>query len=172
MRRQRQLILVCEGADIVGKTNIGLALSNKLRIPYFKNRLETPSLYDKHYFFNTLKYAQPIVLQLLEQTRQSIIFDRSYPSEFVYSQVYNRGTDFDLLASIDKRYSKLDTRIFIFERENYSGLKDDIIESDKILAVREKYHEFAKFTKCKINFVNVDDENLDREVDEVISTIT
>lgn len=168
---RKQTIIILEGADLVGKTNIGIALSNRLRVPYFKNYLEASSFNEVDYFFNTLKYAQPIVLQLLEQTRQSIIFDRLYPSEFVYSQVYNRKTDFDLLASLDKRYSKLGARIFLFERTDYGNLKDDIIESDKLELIKEKYREFARFTKCKVNFINVDDENLEREVNEVFACL-
>ena len=111
------------------------------------------------------------MLQFLEQTGYSVIFDRSYPSEFVYSQIYNRKTDFDLLAQIDKRYAQLGTHIFIFFRTNYDKVKDEIIENDKLLPISNKYKDFVKFTKCKVDLINVDGENLNEEIRQIINCI-
>ena len=83
-----QQIIIFEGPDGCGKTNISTALSEKIRVPYFKNKDEWKFFVDNpSYFVNALTYGDPYFLSYLEQTGASVIVDRWYPSEWVYSQV-------------------------------------------------------------------------------------
>ena len=163
---RKQKIIIFDGVDRCGKTEIALALSNELRIPYFKNHLEKKYWDSTNGFANALKYDQPYFLQFLEQTGYSVIIDRSYPSEYVYSQIYNRQTDFSLITEIDRRFAKLDTFIVVPYRDDYSNVRktDELISEDKFDLIHEKYKEFCQFTRCKTLRLNVDDEDLKREL--------
>jgi thymidylate kinase len=164
-------VIVFEGPDGCGKTNISKALSADLQVPYFKNTDEWRFFVDDPaYFVNALTYGDPYFLSYLEQTGASVIVDRWYPSEWVYSQVFNRPTNMDALELIDKRASALGTKIVIPYRKDYCGVTDqfkDIITSDVLDKVHTAYLRFVEWTECDTFLLNVDDENLARELIEV-----
>lgn len=166
-----QNIIIFEGPDGCGKTNIATALSGHLNIPYFKNESEWEFFEnDPSYFVNALTYGDPYFLSYLEQTAASVIVDRWYPSEWVYSRVFSRKTNPKVLASIDKRAASLGSKIIIPFRTDYSQVVDQfesIITSDVLKKIHEGYQEFAEWTACSTYFLNVDDEVLDRELQEI-----
>jgi thymidylate kinase len=168
--RKNQKIIIFEGVDRCGKTNIALKLSNILKIPYFKNHLEKKYWNSANDFANAIKYDQPYFLQFLEQTGYSVIIDRSYPSEYVYSQIYNRKTDYTLIDEIDRRYAQLGASLMFLYRTDYSKVcnQDDLVSEDKFALIHKKYIEFSQMTKCRHAMINVDDENLNREIEEIL----
>jgi thymidylate kinase len=172
---KKQQIIIFEGVDMCGKTEISKKLSKKLKIPRFKAINEHDVFLDKKdKFLHHLRYADPRVVDLLGQTKQSIIFDRTYPSEYVYSQILNRQSDFASLRFVDDEYAKLDTKIIICKRKSYCGIQDDLDSSinEEVLTKLDKmYDEFATWTKCKVLKLYVDDENLKREIKEILEFI-
>ena len=172
VRVANQRIIIFEGPDGCGKTNISQALGKVLGVPYFKNTNEWEYFEaDPSYFVNALSYGDPYFLSYLEQTGASVILDRSYPSEWVYSKVFNRETNRDALEYIDSKYAELGTKIIIPFRTDYSGVIDQFssVTPEKLSQIDEEYRNFAKWTKCETLFVNVDDENLDRELFEILN---
>jgi len=167
----RQNIIIFEGPDGCGKTNIAHALSQHSGVPYFKNESEWEFFEnDPSYFVNALTYGDPYFLSYLEQTQASVIVDRWYPSEWVYSRVFNRKTNHEALSSIDKRAAALGSRIIIPFRTDYSGVVDQfesIITTGTLKRIHESYKEFAEWTACSTYFLNVDDEDLNRELQEI-----
>lgn len=167
----KQKVIVFEGPDGCGKTNISKALSSDLNVPYFKNKDEWKYFVnDPAYFVNALTYGDPYFLSYLEQTGASVIVDRWYPSEWVYSQVFNRPTNMDVLELIDKRAAGLGTKIVIPYRKNYQDVVDqfeDVITPGVLENVHAAYLRFVEWTECDTFLLNVDDENLARELKEV-----
>jgi thymidylate kinase len=166
-----QKIFILDGPDGCGKTNIGKELSRRLSIPYFKNQDEHRYfLKDPDYFRNAIRYVDRYFTSYLEDTGVSVILDRAWPSEFVYSQVLNRTTDFEVLRELDERHRALGTKIVIPVRSSYDNVNDDYDEINKnIQKIHQFYMEFAAWSKCDVQVLNVDDENLDREIEEILS---
>ena len=166
-----QQIIIFEGPDGCGKTNISTSLSKDIRVPYFKNKDEWKFFVDDpSYFVNALTYGDPYFLSYLEQTGASVIVDRWYPSEWVYSRVFDRPTNMNALEHIDRRAAALGAKIIIPFREDYSKVVDQfdsIITPDVLKQVHETYMGFAEWTECDTFFLNVDDEDIVRELREV-----
>jgi len=170
--KENQVVLIFEGADGCGKTNISQSLSQLIGVPYFKNKDEWRFFEnDPTYFVNALTYGDPYFLSYLEQTGASVILDRSYPSEWVYSRVFNRETNHSALEMIDKRYAALGTKLIIPYRTDYSKVIDQFgaVTPEKLREIDQEYRKFAEWTKCDKFFVNVDDEVLDRELFEIFN---
>jgi thymidylate kinase len=173
----KQVILFVEGVDRCGKTQIAKELAKCISVPYFKASSEHDSyLSDKvnkrDAFLNQLRYADPRVFDVLKQTGYGLIFDRGFPSEFAYSKVMGRRTDMAMLEHMDNMWASIGARIILCRRTSYVGIVDDIdpeIDEVKLAALDAAYQEFACWTSCEVYQLNVDDENLDREVTEVVS---
>jgi len=169
---RKQQVIIFEGPDGCGKTNISQALSEMINVPYFKNTSEWEFFEnDPSYFINALSYGDPYFLSYLKQTGAGVILDRSYPSEWVYSKVFNRETNNAALEFIDEKYAELGTKIIIPFRNDYTNVVDQFtsVTPEKLIEIDAGYRSFAKWTKCETLFVNVDDENLDRELFEILN---
>jgi thymidylate kinase len=171
----RQRIVFFVGPDMCGKTEISKALSRVTDIPYFKASSEHDAFLSsrvskRELFLSQLRYADPRVMDLLKQTGQSVIFDRGYPCEYAYSKTFGRETDEKMLRHLDEEWAKLDARIVLCCRNDYSRIVDDLdptVKGDALQQIHYVYEEFATWTKCKLLKLSVDDENLQRELDEV-----
>ena len=160
-----------------GKTQIAKEVSRRTGIPYFKATSEHDTYLSskttkREAFLNQLRYADPRVFDVLKQTGHSIIFDRGFPCEWVYSKVMGRDTDLSMLQHMDEMWASIDARIVVCYRTSYLGIVDDLdpkITSHMLDALSSEYMEFARnYTKCKVHLLCVDDEDLDREVTEVM----
>lgn len=170
MKQQRILQIV--GPDMTGKTEIAKELSRVLSIPYFKASTEHATfLNQQDLFINQLIYADPRTADILSQTKASIIFDRGYPCEYAYSSVLKRKTDLDALKKVDELYSKLGTKIIVCYRSSYDGVTDDLdksINSSILTQLELEYRRWAQQSLCDVLFLNVDDKNLKREINEIL----
>lgn len=167
-----QRVIIFDGPDRCGKSEMARELSSRLQIPYFKNEAEWEAFSnDTQYFQNAMKYGDDFFYRFLKGTGTSCILDRSYPSEWVYSKVYNRSTYNDSLERIDTIASSIGVKIIVPFRTSYDGIYDEIhdIDSEHITKLDFMYYEFLKWTKCSSLRLNVDDENLDREMDDIIN---
>jgi len=168
MRKSDQKIIMFEGPDTCGKTNIAKALSDRIKIPYFKNKAEWANFETTpDYFVKCLQYGDlGFFSQYLAQTGASVILDRSWPSEWVYSRVFARPTNRTALQDIDRVYSSLGARIIVPIRSDYTRKIDqfDAITPEKLVELHSAYMDFCDWTSCKTLILNVDDENLEREL--------
>lgn len=170
-----QQLIFFVGPDMCGKTNIAQTLSQLSGIPYFKATSEHTSFLGSRVskndqFLNQLRFADPRVYDMLRQTKHSVIFDRGFPCEFAYSQVFGRETDMTMLRHMDEAYAGLGAKIIFCRRTSYSGIKDDLDESiqeELLWKLDYSYHEFFRWSKCKRMILTVDDEDLDREINEI-----
>lgn len=171
-----QQVIIFEGCDKVGKTEMAKELSKRLSIPYFKNTSEWAAFEnDKDYFINALRYSNPYFFSFLNETKTSVILDRSYPSEWAYSCVYNRQTDIKALNYLDELAAEqLKAKIIIPYRTSYVGLKDDVhdIDSDKLQEISDTYVMFSKWTKCDVLRFCIDSEDIEYEMKTIMQFLS
>lgn len=175
----RQKLVFFIGPDRCGKTQISKAVSKALNIPYFKATSEHTSFLSTRVstsdqFLNQLRFADPRVLDILRQTGHSVIFDRGFPCEYAYSKVMGRETDMVMLKHVDEAYAALGAAVVFCHRSSYNGIRDDLdpsIGQELLDRLHAAYELFTYWTKCRLLRLNVDDENLDREVREVVDFV-
>jgi hypothetical protein len=175
----RQVILFFVGPDMCGKTNIAHEVAKCVGVPYFKASSEHDSYLSskvtrREAFLNQLRYADPRVFDVLKQTGYSLIFDRGFPCEAVYSKVMGRETDHVMLQHMDEMWASIDARVILCHRSSYADIVDDLdsnIRENTLQRLHDAYFEWAASSKCKVHKLNVDDEDLKREVLEVVEFI-
>lgn len=146
-------------------------LSRLLGVHRFKNPRESMFFEkDSGYFTRAMKYGDPVVYELLKQTGLSVILDRSYPSEYCYSQAFERATDWGMLRIIDDLAASIGTRIIVPYRTDYGNAKDDFkaITRQKLERLHGLYEEFCGWTHCEVLRLCVDDEDLKREMSVIV----
>lgn len=168
-----QQVIMLVGPDRCGKTEIAKELSKRTGISRFKASTEHDTYFNGlSGFLNQLLYADPRAFDLAKQIGFSMIMDRAYPCEKVYSKVFNRETDEKVLDIMDKRWASLGTKIIICYRSSYKGIVDDLdsnIDETVLQKLSDEYLQFSLWTNCEVKLLNVDDENLDREVTEIMN---
>jgi len=173
MKTQR--VIIFDGPDGCGKTNIANALSKLTGIPVFKNEFEW-DYFDieskNEYFINAIRYQHPYLLSYIKQSSSSVIFDRAHPSEYVYPKVFSRKTDLSALRLCDDMSAELEAKIVIPYRSSYENVKDEYgVMPEHLRQADNYYREFAEWTRCETLFLNVDDENLERELREIMEFV-
>tara|TARA_R110002060_G_scaffold25513_1_gene34973 strand:- start:1231 stop:1773 length:543 start_codon:yes stop_codon:yes gene_type:complete len=173
----KQQVIIFEGPDGCGKSNIASALSDILGVPTFKNEAEWehfPKGEKTDYFLNAIRFAHPHLLEYFRQTKTSVILDRAYPSELVYSKIFGRNTDMKALRHCDDVCASMGAKIIIPHRTSYSNVTDqfDFVDENLLNSVHDGYmNHFLKWTKCEVHLLNVDDEDLSREVSDILQFI-
>jgi thymidylate kinase len=159
-------VIIFDAADHCGKTTMAKELSKRTGIPYFKNSDEHRYfLTDPNYFISAIRYVDTYFTSYLESTGNSIILDRAWPSEWVYSKVLGRSTDMDVLSELDRRHAALGTKIIIPYRSSYEGITDKYESvTNNLQRISDTYAEFAAWSRCDCLRFNVDDEDLEREM--------
>jgi hypothetical protein len=158
MKSASQQVIIFEGPDGVGKTEIARELARRLEIPYFKPRVERANWkMGGDSFLNELRYGEIRELELVRQTGLSMVKDRGYPSEHVYSKVFGRQTDVDLLSSFDAAYAQLGVTVIICLMSDYGQARpDDLVDAGKIWRLHDAYLEFKNLSLCKTYSIYTD----------------
>lgn len=152
-----QRLIIMEGPDGCGKTNIGKALSRYYNIPYFKISTEADN-WRNNKFKEALEFDQTWASQFFEQTGISAICDRMYPSEWTYSKVYSRQTNPDVLEHVDEKFARCNCIIIICRRRDYSVVSDDLVKGiDTLELIDYQYGAFIEWTRCSKIEIYVDD---------------
>jgi len=164
-----QKIILFIGPDNSGKTTIANALSKKVNIPYYKKENEKDTFYKKD--LNVLFSEAFYMFSFLKNTGYSIIRDREYPCEYVYSSVYNRETNVDLIWELDSKYSTLNTKIIYCYKEKYIDFSDEVVQLSKISELKSYYEIFLKKTKNNILKLDTTTEDLDSQLVSILNFI-
>lgn len=167
---RKQRVIIYDSVDKVGKTEMAMELSRRIGVPYFKNAAEhTHFLNNPGYFRDAVRYVDTYFTAYLETTGASVILDRAWPAEWVYSRALGRPTDDRVLEELDRRHAALGTRIVIPYRNDYSKCVDDYeVINKNFQRISDLYEEFALWSKCKCLLLNVDDEDIEREMKETL----
>ena len=149
--RKQPLVLILEGVDRAGKTTIGYELSRLLKIPIYKG--SSPHNLSLPFYMET-EISQTIFHDFLYKTKYSIILDRAYPSEYVYSTVYKRKTNRKMLHKLDIKFRDLNT-VLIYVHADYNVLKSRFtterkVRTSKIRSIANEYDKFLESTKLRV----------------------
>lgn len=69
----------------------------------------------------------------------------------------------------DDMSAEMSVKIIIPYRTNYENVDDEFgVNPIKLVEIESEYRAFAKWTKCDVMWLNVDDEDLDREIKEIV----
>ena len=136
------------GPDGLGKTPLTAELCRLLEKPSFKFPFE------KDIFKGSLSGGKSLLFDLglahfLKQTGFSCIFDRGYPCEYVYSKVYGRETDLDMIYAIDQMHASLETTIILLVSTGPALKEDDLVESKMIPRLTDEYMLFQRTSKAR-----------------------
>jgi len=174
--KKQRIIALC-GPDMCGKTQIAHELSRKTGVPYFKASSEhTDFLLKPERFVQCLKYSDTRMLDMFQQCGYSMILDRCWACEYVYSKALNRRTDAAALRYVDDGFARLGTLVVVAQRSSYQGIVDDLdpgrLRDEKLQQIHDLYQEFTRWTSCEVLQLGVDDENLEREVSEILGKMS
>src|SRR5579859_724747 len=166
------MIVIVEGPDNSGKTTLARALSARINVPYYK--------YPKRPFsdiqaFDTklvTRYVDRWLVDFLAHVPQSLILDRSYPTEWVYGEVFQREIDLDDLVYVDQGFALLDAHIVLCTKQSYVSYTDDLIASEALPALVEQYHQFQTWTRVqRILALDTTNENLEEQLEAICAFI-
>jgi hypothetical protein len=92
------------------------------------------------------------------------MFDRFFPSEWVYSQVFNRYQGLNIVLTLDEYWSRLGGKIVWLDKPNIEE-NDELVPRSKYNEIRQKYKEYMNLTKCDVLYLDTTDRNLEKQVD-------
>lgn len=160
-------IIVFEGPDNSGKTTIAKHVSEIADIPYYKNPRER-MLKAKGEIGLVTKYAGLWFADFLQQVPISVIVDRHYISEWVYTLVEERERDEDLLREMDILFEKAGAYIIICTKQVYEGYTDELTPNNLLLPLAKMYQEFAHWSVNKrILYIDTTDQDLDTQCEKI-----
>jgi deoxyadenosine/deoxycytidine kinase len=167
---KKQLCLVFDSCDMTGKTTIATRLAEILGISVFKFTREHDRYID---FMNMLTYTAETQIQMLEQTKLSVIFDRFVPSEYAYSKAFKRFTCEPKIWDIDERLAKLGGIIIYCYKtpKNYEKDDLDLIQVKDYPTVEKFYEEYFQKTKCRVLKLCTDDYDTEAQVKRIIKKL-
>lgn len=165
-------MIILEGTERVGKTEIAKGLSASLNIPIFKAQVQKKFfMSDRSQFLPFLRFGETTLADFLEQTGTSVILDRNWPSEIVYSEYFKRQTDSDVVAQLDETYARMGALIVVCTRLNgYVGFVDEddlTIKEKQIAEIDALYKKRIPSVKTRHFFLDTSDEDLDRELRDI-----
>jgi len=168
----RQLIMFV-GPDRCAKTTIAKALSEKNNFYYYKANDEAQNfLYRQDRFIHLLRYADPARFDLIAQLKDvSIVLDRGFPCEAVYSTYFNRKTDSLMLQKLDQLFSNLNGKIIFCTRKDFINIYDDKNSSMNLKIISSLYESYLQTIKTQVIRLDVDDNNLQRQLSDIEASL-
>jgi hypothetical protein len=164
----KQRIIIFEGPDGVGKTDLALKLYTITGIKYFKNPKEREIFLDPEISMYATTFGGTILAQFLKQTGYSAIIDRAHASEFAYAGAFDRKIDFGAIHEIDQIFSKLGAVIVYCWKNEYKNYSDDLVALNDIHKIKQHYNKFFKITKCNVIYINTTDENSQEQLTTLV----
>jgi hypothetical protein len=138
--------LLVVGPDRVGKTTLVKHMSEITGMPSFKCPSEKEIFREGGRSSLTFDYT---LTHFLEQTGHHFISDRAYPCEWVYSKVFKRETDDELLELIDAAHARLGTIVVNVFSSVAPREEDDLVPAEKYWDVAMMYQGFRMWTDCQ-----------------------
>lgn len=150
---KKQVIIIFEGPDFTGKTEISKALSCRLDIPRYRNNSQ------RRFFMSSnssaAAYCSFYVAELLAKIGTSVILDRFHISEWVYANLYERITHRDLILQAESILASIDAKVIYCYKTDYTGYNDPYVKIEQIKDLEKGYEDyFENYSKCKIFKLN------------------
>ena len=162
-----QTVIIFEGVDNTGKTAIAKSLSKLIGIPYFKNPREKEIVKSGDTAVETRHGV--MLMDFLNLTGHSVIFDRNYPSEWAYGLSIRGKCDREGIKMFDAVYSSMGSIIVYCHKDNPPV--DDWLSADKVKDVVDHYEMFLGWTDCKVIDLDTSDEDVFRQLRFIESSL-
>jgi len=165
----RQFIIHFVGHDNAGKTSIAKELSSRLKIPYFNNPTNA-EYHTNNPIANIAKLHAEGLLEysLLNQIGFSMIRDRNYVCERVYSTLYNRETDIEFLNELHKAYCIFpDFYIIYCHKDGFKEkFEDEYVKEEEVFGLKMLYEATLSLLphQEKILRLNTTNEDLEEQI--------
>ncbi|MCB1543789.1 MAG: hypothetical protein KDJ30_05760 [Rhodoblastus sp.] len=166
------MILILEGADLVGKTETARVLSYKLGTPTSGNWID----------LNNPKPSVTSVARTLhlvfKAMNPNLILDRSFLSEYIYGQIMGRNIEY--IPELAHEWGDLDDcRLVVLTatesvlRRRFSVRGDNYATLDQILAANTIYPSLCRIVPATIPAltVSVIDGSIESTVDTIMTAI-
>jgi len=166
-----QKILFFEGVDKTGKSSIAKRLSKIISTLYFKNTTEKLFFTDK----TITKYRwldQLYLYEFLKQTGYSVIIDRGFISDLVYTRIFRKKNKetIEKLIIVDKLFASIGAKI-IYCYKTKNTFVDDVIDIDKYSSLSNEYDRFLKLSFCEILKLDTTDEKINEQIKRIVKWI-
>lgn len=169
----RQTILIFGGPDKCGKTTIAKEMARQLQIPYFKPaHQQIIAETSPETFALQTRHGEPKLLDFVQQTGYSVIMDRSFPCDWVYSKVLGRETAWNAIQLLDEAYATLNAKL-IFCVKTKTGYERPIpdswkkITNDVLRDLDAHYRVYARDSAMDALVLDTTDEDLFRQTNAI-----
>lgn len=137
--------IIVVGPDRVGKTTIVDLMSRIMNVPKFKCPAEKQIFKEGGRQSLAFDYT---LTHFIAQTGYRMISDRGYICEAVYSGVFKRQTDMELLSKIDEAHANLGTKILYLYSSEIPDEEDDLVPKDRYWDVVRGYDTVCSLSNC------------------------
>jgi len=159
-------VLFVEGPDRCGKTHIAKALAEKYSLEYWRNdnvddilRYAGPGEFKKvlQYYYSQM----PLFAKMLQNRGSGLVIDRCYITEWVYSNLFNRATDLDVIQGLEQQYMELGGVIIYCYKTDYMAFHDEFVKEEQIKQIKDLYRiYFEEHAKMPILWLDTSHEDL------------
>ena len=153
-------IFIIEGVDCAGKSSLIEKIKLNLQyVTHIQDLAQTvdPSQKDRRELENKLLNLDRfeidlIIHNVIKQINGYVLLDRCFPSEYVYSRLFDRKLHDKQTFALDKLYSYCNATIVYCKRQKFDEklYKDKYIDVKDIAKLEEYYEQFFKGTNCKV----------------------
>jgi thymidylate kinase len=164
------MVIIIEGADLVGKTTLAEELSMKINVP------QTGIWIDLNNPKPAVISVSKTLNQIIQAIKPDIIFDRSFISEWVYSKIKNREDEY--LKDLINDWKQHDN-LFLFNlfakdevlRQRYKSRGDKLFSLDEVLKANELYQKLYDYISNHITciLIDVSEMTTEEQVDHIIN---
>ena len=166
------MVIILEGADLVGKTTLAKKLGLELGIP------QTGIWIDLNYPQPSMVSVSKTLKMVIQALQPNIIFDRSFLSEWVHSKIINREHDY--INELIAEWGKIDDLFLVITYANDNVLKgrfdvrgDERFSINHILKANVLYQELYSFVNNHITSIllDVSESTVEQTVGHIVKFI-
>jgi len=170
------MVILFEGFDNTGKTEISVELAKRLDYSRYKDIREHECFNGKNEYLQELSlvYETYKTIAYLDQgIIQNLILDRDYVSEYVYGRIfrpelYNKYECDKYVWKYDELFRLQDMHIIVCYKDKYKTFSDPVVNIDDKKKVVNGYLDFLSKTVNKTLLINTESENLDEQISEIL----
>jgi thymidylate kinase len=168
----KQRIIIFGGPDRCGKTTLAREVSRVMNIPYFKApNQQVVAEKNPDIFKLQTKWAEPRINEFIAQTGTSVVMDRGFPCDYVYSKVLGREAEWTAIWELDSLYSMMNAFLIFTLKENYDNTELDAwkkIDRNVLHQLDREYRVYAEvLTKIPTLIVHTDERKTDDYVKQI-----